>query len=63
MKKLSVFLTKSWVVASLLACLAEPSSVQLSWIVWELCAICSLCLSMKVLRRMDRLGWLDETEG
>ena len=60
MKKLSVILTEIWAVISLFACLAEPSSVKLSWLVWELSSICSLCLAMKVLHRMDRLGWLDE---
>lgn len=63
MKKLSVILTEIWALISLLACLAEPSSVKLSWLVWELSSICSLCLAMKVLHRMDRLGWLDEMEG
>ena len=63
MKKLSVILTELWAVASLFGCLAEPSSVQLSWILWETICIASLIASVKVLSKLDRLGWLNEVEG
>ena len=63
MKKLSVTLTEIWAVLSLLGCLAEPSSVNIPWLLWEAAAIVSLIAAVRVLSKLDRRGWLDETEG
>lgn len=63
MKKLSVILTEIWAVLSLLGCLAEPSSADVPWLLWEASCIASLCLAVSTLSRLDRKGWLDEVEG